>query len=144
MYIPKHFQAFELVPKEIFDTHTQQQIFSFFDENLLRDLDTIRTLCNIEYGDCFITINDWKTGGKFSQRGLRTNRGVGSLRSAHFDGDAFDFDVYKKTGITTTRIDPKRVRELLNKKRRELIGVRRIENGVNWVHIDSRIHFFNP
>ncbi len=100
--------------------------------------------------DCPITVNTWHRGGRFSQRGLRSN--VQSLfkgffqkgrlyLSGHVLGGAFDFDVL---GFT-----PNEVREWI-KDHAELypckIRLERKLRGefINWTHLDTIAEPQNP
>lgn len=70
-YIAKHFKAFELLYKE-----------------LLIALDYVRD----NLGK--VTVNNWKSGGKFEYRGIRTSDSKDfSATSQHAYGKAVDFDV---------------------------------------------------
>lgn len=90
MYKCKHFKIQELVSKLVYDRF-KDFAWSFFDENVLKDLDTIR-----DYHKMPITINNWHLGGSLSQCGFRSNRDplVASKNtlycSAHMMGKAFD------------------------------------------------------
>ena len=78
-----------------------------------------------------ITINNWKWGGKFSQRGLRTkNSKHYSPTSQHSTGKALDFNV--------ASMSAEEVRQWIIKNRRLwwIQPVTFIEDGVNWVHVD--------
>ena len=103
-----------------------------------------------------ITINTWHRGGKFSQRGLRTNvQNIfkqfftsGKLYlSGHVLGEAFDLDV-KEMSASSVRewivinqyLFPFKIRLEQNKRGEE----------ISWVHIDCiqesknpKIYFFN-
>ena len=60
MYKCEHFKIQELVSKIVYDRF-KDFAWSFFDENVLKDLDTIR-----DYHKMPITINNWHLGGSFS------------------------------------------------------------------------------
>jgi len=144
-YRPKYFKAQELVPKNVFERNATGDIFAMFDENLLIDMDTIRELCVEEYGKgTYTIINNWHVDGQFSQRGLRTDPKVGAPNSPHRSGKAFDFDVYQVKNGKSIKVDAEKVRVLIRGNSDKLIAVRRMEKDVNWVHVDSVIHLFNP
>ena len=67
--IKLHFCIEEFVSKKVFKKHGEDS-WQFLDIRLLHTIYVIRTLINKP-----ITINNWKWGGKFSQRGLRSNLG---------------------------------------------------------------------
>ena len=84
-----------------------------------------------------MTVNNWTAGGKFSQRGLRHNMSAEILKytkankqymSAHMLGAGVDFDA---KGLTAAQ-----VRDLIQAKANLLPYPVRLEDGVNWVHVD--------
>lgn len=84
-----------------------------------------------------MTINNWMTGGKFSERGLRHNMSAEvwkytkqnkQFMSAHVMGAGVDFDA---KGMTAAE-----VRALIQAKANQLPYPIRLEDGVSWVHID--------
>lgn len=84
-----------------------------------------------------MTINNWHTGGKFSERGLRHNMSAEvwkytkankQFMSAHVMGAGVDFDA---KGMTAAE-----VRALIQAKANQLPYPIRLEDGVSWVHID--------
>lgn len=100
--------------------------------------------------DRAITINNWKWGGKFKQRGLRSNMGYIVLKmvkmmriylSGHVLGCAVDFDVEGMTAVE--------VREYLKATHKKLPYKIRLENNIkgkpiNWVHLDLMYKLKNP
>ena len=97
--LKKYFQIYELVGKWTYRIH-KDRAWKFFSTESLEMLLIIRK--NI---DRPMTINTWFWGGKFSQRGLRSNLStifkrmfsLGKLYlSAHVLGEGFDFDVEPK------------------------------------------------
>ena len=108
--------------------------WKFFDEDVLKDLDTIR-----EYHGAGITINNWHWGGSFRQCGLRCNKDdiVASKKdvycSAHLMGKAFDLHSGNIPKLY------KDVEFLIKNKR--LKKIRRIESSqttkYTWCHVDS-------
>lgn len=84
-----------------------------------------------------MTINNWMTGGKFNQRGLRHNMSAEILKytdqkkqymSAHMLGAGCDFDA---KGMTASE-----VRSLIQEKANLLPYPVRLEDAKTWVHID--------
>lgn len=84
-----------------------------------------------------ITINNWMTGGAFSQRGLRHNLSYEVRKktaeerqymSAHVLGAGVDFDA---KGMTASE-----VRSAIQAAAKRLPHPVRLEDGVTWVHLD--------
>jgi len=123
MYKPKFFKAYELVPREIYQTKTEDEIFAMFNPAILRAIDRIRQRLGK------VTINNWKNGGSFSQRGFRTHPKTGSQ---HCIGNGLDFDV---AGMTA-----KQVRNYIKYHEKEFPEIKRMEDDVSWVHIDGKEH----
>ena len=90
MYKCQKFTIKELVSKQVYQKFGERA-WMFFDEQLLRDLDTLRL-----YHGLPIPINNWATGGSFSQCGLRCNKdplvasAKGIYCTAHSMGKATD------------------------------------------------------
>lgn len=140
----KHFELYELVSKQVYDKYGATA-WQFFDPRLIENLDWIRETINKP-----ITINDWFWGGNFDERGLRCNMDEMMVAktnkkliycSPHPLGQGADFDV---EGMLA-----KNVRTWLVTNQNELPHPIRLENGVNWVHMDVRntgkkIYIFNP
>lgn len=123
-YTPKYFKVEELVPKSVFlDLGPRSLIL--MDCRMLYTIDLIRQHFNSP-----ITINNWNTGGSFSQRGLRTDDNTGAKYSQHRYGRAIDFDVKGKTA------EQVRAEIIKNKDKFEHITV--LETDVSWVHMDCR------
>ena len=92
-----------------------------------------------------ITVNNWHIGGRFEQRGLRDNTQPivkdktikGKLYlSAHVLGKAVDFDV---KGMTAQK-----VRQWIVDNHELFPCKVRLEDGVNWVHLDVISEEKNP
>lgn len=97
-----------------------------------------------------MTINNWKWGGRFSQRGLRTNmqnifrqmfKSKRLYLSGHVLGEAFDFDVQGMSAesvrgwiIDHAYLYPMKIR------------LENLKNGkpINWVHLDTIQEDHNP
>jgi hypothetical protein len=124
-----------------------QELVSILHYNEFVDKDTIYALFTPELKGVVVhiresvglpmTINNWHTYGAFQYRGYRDKTcSIGAVKSAHREGEAIDFDF---RGITAER-----GRELIvQKAMKELPYPIRIEEGVNWIHIDTRRVFTN-
>ena len=133
MYKCQKFTIKELVSKQVYQKFGERA-WMFFDEQLLRDLDTIRL-----YHGLPIIINNWATGGSFSQCGLRCNKdplvtsAKGIYCSSHCHGKAFDLH---SSNIKKLYKD---VETLFYQGK--LKAIRRMESAVStkygWCHVDS-------
>lgn len=124
-YKCKYFKIQELVDKKTFERFGESA-FMFFDPRLLRTIDAIR-----EYFNKPVLINNWSQGGDFDSRGLRRpDDPEGAKFSQHRFGRAVDFTVF---GLTAEE-----VREIIinNQTHEAFREIKRIEDGVSWVHID--------
>lgn len=130
---PKHFDIEELVPPDVFAIRGEKAI-ELFDVNALRLLDWLRD----RYGPA--VINNWRSGGQFSQSGLRTVAFYGSDAkyhasfSQHKYGRAFDMKFSRKTAVE--------IREDLKLQwPAEGLGFPiSLEDDVSWLHVDTRPH----
>ena len=132
--IKDYFHISELVDKTVFDKYGEGA-WKFLDETILETLLIIREGIGKP-----ITINNWKQGGNFSQRGLRHNMSAlvkNKTRlylSAHIFGKAFDFGV---TGMSAVDVRKWIVEneDLFPFK----IRLERNMNGkpISWVHVDT-------
>jgi hypothetical protein len=142
--IKKYFCIEEFVSKEVFEKYGESA-WQFISPRLLHTMLIIRK----EFKKS-ITINNWKWGGKFSQRGLRENTcrmvmnknrlGITYL-SAHVLGCAVDFDIQG--------VDAMDVRIWLAGNPDKLPYKIRLENEmngkqINWVHLDVYSNEKNP
>ena len=137
-YQPVHFKIQELVDPETYAAQGEDSI-SVLKRPIIAALDFIRETLGKR-----ITVNNWHSGGPFSQRGYRPpDSTVGPGHDAHRDGNAFDFDVEDMTA--------QEVRDWIqeNKDLEGLAPIFRMESDVNWCHIDGRdngfprIHLFS-
>jgi hypothetical protein len=141
MYKPTHFKLQELVPEELYNTLSEQALWSLFSEESLRMLDWIKD----KFPKGSIIINDWSWGGQFSYSGFRTKASLDySEYSLHSTGEAFDlkFSEYTIDEVMTALEDVTYSPH-----------IRRVEKGTTtWLHIDTKvklgfekvIYFFNP
>ena len=148
--LKNYFVIQELVGKVTYKIHKDRS-WKFFSTEALLMLLILRK--NIKKP---ITINNWHKGGKFSQRGLRTNlqnifrqmfRSRKLYLSGHVLGEAFDLDV---KGMTAPQ-----VRKWIYQSRHLFpfkIRLEKLKRGkeIVWVHIDciqedknSKVYFFN-
>ena len=132
-----YFGASELVDSTVYSKYGENS-FKFIDTDLLHCLVVVREGLGKP-----MTINNWKSGGKFSQRGLRTNisnivkrkSDAGRLYlSAHLFGKAVDFDV---KGMIAEEV------RMWIKDNANLFPCKiRLEHNmkgkpINWVHLDT-------
>jgi len=128
----------ELVSENVFKKYGEDICWAFFDQKLLINLEFIRREL-----DRPITVNTWHIGGRFSQRGLRENTSQlvydktvrnKTYLSAHVLGKGVDFDV---KGMTAAA-----VRSWLISNRHRIPYPFRIEEDVDWVHLDVMTYKF--
>lgn len=144
IYTCKHFDIKELVPPETYQqaNGNDWKLWMLFDPLALKTLDALRD----QFGHC--TVNDWSWGGQFKYSGYRPpSCQVGSQWSQHRFGRAFDCKFRDVTAAEARMVLKDTKRDDLYQA---LIGVRRIENDVNWLHFDlgnwvaEDIRFFKP
>lgn len=143
-YIKEFFAVEELVSPGVFKKYGERS-WRFLCPRLLHTLLIIRVKL-----DKSITINNWKWGGQFDERGLRDNltpifngktKAGKMYLSGHILGRAIDFDV---KGMTAPE-----VREWLVLNADILPYKIRLENKLNgkqisWVHLDMIYEERNP
>ncbi len=142
--LKNYFSIYELVGPETYKRHGERS-WKFFSTESLMMLLIIRKNLNRK-----ITINDWAWGGKFSQRGLRSNMSnifrqmflsFKLYLSGHVLGEAFDFDV---EGMTAEEV---RKWIIYNKHLFPFkIRLEYKKNGkpITWVHADTIQEEHNP
>jgi len=144
MYRPQFFYLTELVCPKVYHKFGDRA-WMFIDEKAMITLDWIRRTLNKP-----ITVNNWWDDGDYDERGLRCNQcsivraksNKGEIYlSAHVLGKAFDFDV---EGMTAAE-----VRVWLAAHKNEVPYNIRLENHIDWVHMDTfdmgvKIYIFNP
>ena len=137
--LEQYFHKFELVDVPTFNKYGARS-WQFFDTNILHVLLIIRQGIGKP-----IIVNDWKDGGIYEERGLRTNIGqicknktqLGKLYlSGHVLGKAFDFKV--------KGMDSSDVRKWIFDNKDLMPCKVRLENNVSWVHIDTKYLRGNP
>lgn len=134
MYICRHFNIEELVPKELFDQYkyNQYRLWLIFDERILYIIDKLRD----DYGP--MTCNDWLWGGNRNMSGFRpfSNNDIGASLSQHKFGRAFD--------LIPKNIHPSKIREdIVNNKKEYMKDIKAIEMNISWLHIDVRNNINN-
>lgn len=138
-YKPVHFQAYEFLPPEIYEVYGDAGLIAM-DARILWTLDSLRNALNAP-----IIVNTWFNEGDFFQRGLRTDAKLleATPLSQHRFGRAVDFDIQ---GMSAEDFRQE-VRD--QKYSLSLLYVTRIEDGINWVHLDcantasTEIEFFH-
>jgi len=126
MYKCKYFTIQELVPPETYEVYGER-LWYYFDQNVLKAMDMLRQY----FGPC--TVNNWSynhTGETFRYRGYRpyTYSG-GSPLSAH--------RCFKAADSHFKNAHPQEVRDYPIESNGLAGIVKRIEDDVNWVHIDT-------
>jgi hypothetical protein len=133
MIKPRFFSLDELVCEDVYNFYGQIA-WQFFDVKLLVTLDRLREKFNKP-----IFINDWQIHGSQSQSGFRCLKCSivqakilsGEMYcSAHMTGQAADFTVQ---GLLAEE-----VRQWIVKNANLLPYPVRLEEGVSWVHLDTR------
>ena len=132
--IQKYFTIDELVCPHIYN-RDRNIAYNYLDKDLLKVLLFIRTKLGKP-----IIINNYKSLGSYSQRGIRCNccdlvkdktlKNV-LYYSTHMQGKAIDFDV---KGLSAEE-----VRKWLKQHETEIPHPIRLEEKVNWIHIDTRV-----
>lgn len=133
MYKCKYFKLQELVSPIVFNRYGGCA-WSFFDADILRDLDLIRE----RFGQA-ITINTWLYGGNTTQCGFRSNMDkmvkdkTTLYCSAHCMGKAFDLHCSDNVKLFDL------IYKMINCG--ELLSIKRLESRKStldgWVHVDS-------
>ena len=136
MYIPKHFNLYELVPKRDYEMKTPWLLWALLDDRILITADQLRD----RYGRANINTWYWLQEGA-QYRGWRPlDSHVGAQFSQHKFGRALDI-VFAGVTAEEVRADIKKNKDLF-----PLINS--IEEGVDWLHVDcrncERIKWFKP
>jgi len=130
-YNPVYFKPYEYLPPIVFNTMGEHGI-SLMDPRILWTWDQLR----IKIGKR-ITINNWKDGGPFEQRGFRFMSTQGALLSQHKFGRACDGDI---EGITAAEFREDVKKGVFDE---QLKYVTFIEDKINWIHLDCRASAFD-
>lgn len=124
------FDLRELVAPTIWKQYGDSSIW-FIDPKMIEFLNFSRKRYNKA-----ITVNNWHTGGQFSQRGFRSPySATGATLSQHKFGRAMDYNVADMT--------PNEIRADILKHQEDFMetGITTIEDGafaISWVHADCR------
>lgn len=148
--VSKHFTCCEFLPpaqhKIVMARKTEAErlvkFYMFMDRRIVEYAEKVRNYFKVS-----ITINNWNNKGSYQNRGWRAkNSPVGAKNSMHKFGKAIDFDV---KGLTAEE-----VRQMIKEDQKLFysFGLRRVEEGVSWLHSDikdvdgyeNKIYFFNP
>ena len=137
MKASKNFHVWEFVHSSVYDIYGTKSIL-FLDPKLIESIQDIRDF----FGKPII-VNNYRSGGRLKNRGFRPPQSrVGAKYSQHKFGRAFDFHMI---GMSAEELR----REIL-KRPWKWPHIKRMENHVNWVHIDlantgqKKIILFNP
>lgn len=123
-YRCKHFEIRELVPELFWRKHGERSWLAL-DDRALITLDALRQ----RYGKA--VVNNYMFGGNFHQRGLRTMESEHyNPLSQHSYGRAFDVSFFT--------IDAEAVRQDIYKNLHLFPHIKGIEEGVTWLHFDTR------
>lgn len=129
IYKPKHFILQELVPPSIYNTRGESAQ-ELLDSRLLITLDQLREV----FGP--LTVNNWHTGGNYSESGLRSfDTKTGAKFSQHKFGRAADCKFKNKA--------PREAAHYVLAHRGEFPYLTTIENPdatPTWLHVDVRNH----
>ncbi len=134
----KHFEIQELIPRATY-MQLGWRAITLFNPDALEALDGLR-----EFFNAPITVNTWwghpGAGNEF--RGYRPEDcPVGAKFSEHKNGNAFDCTIQGYLAEDARRII------IENQDNPLLVKIKRLEDGVSWVHFDcketqERIHLF--
>jgi len=124
----KYFQLYEIVDRLVYDT-LGVGAWELFPPESLEMIDGVREFFGVP-----CVCNNWFTGGEFQNRGYRSvSCTVGAKGSQHRLGRGFDLTVRNHTA------EEARKKILANQDNSLLKDVTRMENLVNWLHIDCAI-----
>ena len=134
--LSKYFDIQELVCPHCYQKFGAKTSWQFLDTELLHTILVLRE----DVLKCGMVCNDYKFGGKTTQRGLRCN--ICPLckdktlknqiyLTAHANGAGLDFVFGANSGMTAEK-----ARQLIKDNKHLLPYNVRIERGVTWLHID--------
>lgn len=121
----KYFTVDELVSKEVYELLGDEAI-KLLDPKALEVLEDVREILGIP-----LICNDWNIGGNRNNSGYRDlNCKIGAPKSAHRNGQAFD--------LISTIMSANDMRNRIQLCAHMLRHNIRIEDGVEWLHIDVK------
>jgi hypothetical protein len=134
IYIPKYFELYELLPPELYtydmmasEVARERAFANYFDRKLLETIDIIRG----EIIKAPLICNTWFQDGNRVASGYRTSKcPVGVAKSQHKEGKAVDLVCNKYTA--------EQMRQMIKDNEDKLPYPIRIEEGVSWLHIDTK------
>lgn len=133
MYKCTYYTIKELISPIVYNQWSDRA-WMFFDEDVLRDLDTIRET----YGSGII-INNWATGGNLKQCGLRSNMDelVKSKKTLYLSAHCFakGFDLHCAKG-NNQKLWQHVYNLILNKKLKKFKRLENIKVTPTWTHAD--------
>lgn len=132
-YIPKWFQLYELLPPELYsydmmvsEDARERAFEAYFDKKLLITIDIVRDIIGLP-----LICNTWFQDGNRKNCGYRTKTcSVGAENSQHKLGKAVDLICHKMSAED--------MRQKIKANEDKLPYPIRIEDGVNWLHIDTK------
>ena len=128
----KYFKIEELVSKQVYEKY-KEKCWEFINPRIINFLNQLRE----DLGKPII-INNWKSGGEFQQRGLRTNKDplvlnkTGLYCSQHCFGNAVDFNV---KGMETKEVYDYIIKNYSNYKD-YITRMENINSAPTWIHVD--------
>lgn len=132
-YKPKYFELYEVLPPELYkyeyyiSEEAREKGWELMDEKLLITMDIIRG----EIVKAPLICNTWYQDGNRRNSGLRVqNCTVGATNSQHKLGKAADLLCPKYTA--------EEMRQMIRDNEHLLPYPIRIEDGVSWLHIDTK------
>mgnify|MGYP002513528672 CR=1 FL=1 len=139
IYIPKYFELYELLPPELYtydmmasEAARERAFANFFDCKLLETIDVVREIIGLP-----LICNTWFQDGNRVASGYRTKTcSVGAENSQHKLGKAVDLICHKMSA--------EEMRQKIKENEHLLPYPIRIEDGVNWLHIDTKDRKVHP
>ena len=134
IYIPKYFELYELLPPELYtydmmtsEVARERAFANYFDRKLLEIIDIIRG----KIIKAPLICNTWFQDGNRVASGYRSSKcPVGVTKSQHKEGKAVDLVCNKYTA--------EQMRQMIKENAHLLPYPIRIEEGVSWLHIDTK------
>lgn len=133
IYIPRYFELYELLPPELYtydmmvsEAARERGFANYFDRKLLETIDVVREIIGLP-----LICNTWFQDGNRKNCGYRTKTcSVGAENSQHKLGKAVDLICHKMSAED--------MRQKIKENEDKLPYPIRIEDGVNWLHIDTK------